>query len=216
MDKQMIEEMAGCKDCYDNLGHCPSQDNKEICPCYKNAVENYKQGYRKIPENAVVLTMDKYEYKEKKIYRNGEHIGYIDFSVYIDIRALGIGDFEIIDKRKGYGTAVINDIVDKYKTAYDLIYCFVDKENHGAIEFYKKVGDICYDKINDKGQYQVILYENETKKVRKETAEKFAERVKMAFYYEFDELIPSIMADKIDEICKELTDGEKEISNETV
>lgn len=41
---------------------------------------------------------------------------------------------------------------------------------------------------------------------RKETAEKFAERVKMAFYYEFDELIPSIMADKIDEICKGLVD----------
>lgn len=41
----------------------------------------------------------------------------------------------------------------------------------------------------------------------KETAEKFAERVKMAFYYHFDELIPSIMADKIDEICKEITEG---------
>ena len=46
-----------------------------------------------------------------------------------------------------------------------------------------------------------------TEKVRKETAEKFAERVKMAFYYHFDELIPSIMADKIDEICKEITEG---------
>lgn len=44
-------------------------------------------------------------------------------------------------------------------------------------------------------------------KTRKETAEKFAERVKMAFYYEFDELIPSIMADKIDEICKEISEG---------
>lgn len=34
----------------------------------------------------------------------------------------------------------------------------------------------------------------------------FSERIKMAFYYEFDELIPSIMADKIDEICKEFTE----------
>ena len=42
---------------------------------------------------------------------------------------------------------------------------------------------------------------------RKKTVEKFAERVKMAFYQEFDELIPSIMADKIDEICKEITEG---------
>lgn len=32
----------------------------------------------------------------------------------------------------------------------------------------------------------------------------FAERVKMAFYYEFDELIPSTMADKIDELVKEV------------
>ena len=49
--------------------------------------------------------------------------------------------------------------------------------------------------------------------IRKETAEKFAERVKMAFYYEFDELIPSIMADKIDEICKEITDNEVQNGN---
>ena len=47
----------------------------------------------------------------------------------------------------------------------------------------------------------------ERKQIRKETAEKFAERVKMAFYQEFDELIPSIMADKIDEIAKEITEG---------
>ena len=37
---------------------------------------------------------------------------------------------------------------------------------------------------------------------RKQAVKEFAERVKMAFYYEFDELIPSIMADKIDEIVK--------------
>ena len=34
--------------------------------------------------------------------------------------------------------------------------------------------------------------------------EDVAERIKMAFYYEFDELIPSIMADKIDELVKEI------------
>ena len=37
----------------------------------------------------------------------------------------------------------------------------------------------------------------------KEALKEFAERIKMAFYYEFDELIPSIMSDKIDEIAKE-------------
>lgn len=32
----------------------------------------------------------------------------------------------------------------------------------------------------------------------------FAESVKMAFYHEFEELIPSTMADKIDELVKEV------------
>ena len=36
------------------------------------------------------------------------------------------------------------------------------------------------------------------------TVKDVAERIKMEFYYEFDELIPSIMADKIDEIVKEV------------
>ena len=43
-------------------------------------------------------------------------------------------------------------------------------------------------------------------KARAEAIKEFAERVRMAFYYEFDELIPSIMSDKIDEIVKEMTE----------
>lgn len=43
-----------------------------------------------------------------------------------------------------------------------------------------------------------------TPEERKQAAKVFAERVKMAFYYEFDELIPSIMADRIDELVKEV------------
>ena len=42
-----------------------------------------------------------------------------------------------------------------------------------------------------------------TPEERKQAVIEFAERVKMAFYYEFDELIPSIMADKIDELVAE-------------
>ena len=43
-----------------------------------------------------------------------------------------------------------------------------------------------------------------TDEERKQAVKEFAERVKMAFYYEFDELIPSTMADKIDELVKEV------------
>lgn len=43
---------------------------------------------------------------------------------------------------------------------------------------------------------------------RKQAVKEFAERIKMAFYYEFDELIPSRMADKIDELVKEVCGDE--------
>ena len=38
--------------------------------------------------------------------------------------------------------------------------------------------------------------------------EDVAERIKEAFYYEFDEIIPSIMSDKIDEIVREAVDDD--------
>ena len=50
-------------------------------------------------------------------------------------------------------------------------------------------------------------YKNRIAELEKENTEQlkqFAKRVKMEFYYEFDELIPSIMSDKIDKILKEL------------
>ena len=47
--------------------------------------------------------------------------------------------------------------------------------------------------------------ENDALRNERESAVKdVAERIKMAFYYEFDELIPSTMADKIDEIVEEV------------
>lgn len=45
-------------------------------------------------------------------------------------------------------------------------------------------------------------------KEKKELAEKLTERIKNEFYIQFDEIIPSIMADKIDEIVKEVLNEE--------
>lgn len=50
---------------------------------------------------------------------------------------------------------------------------------------------------------EIAFFVEHDAEVRKQAIKEFAERVKMAFYYEFDELIPSIMADKIDELVKE-------------
>ena len=46
--------------------------------------------------------------------------------------------------------------------------------------------------------------------VPKSEVEKFAEEIKLEFYREFDEIIPSIMADKIDELKEKYTEGENE------
>ena len=44
--------------------------------------------------------------------------------------------------------------------------------------------------------------------VPKSEVEKFAEEIKLEFYREFDEIIPSIMADKIDELKKKYMESE--------
>ena len=48
----------------------------------------------------------------------------------------------------------------------------------------------------------------QVQKEKKELAEKLAERIKNEFYIQFDEIIPSIMADQIDKIVKEVLDEE--------
>ena len=59
MDKQMIEEMAKCKSCYEHFGKCYVKDRAN-CTDWTRAVSQYEQGYRKIPEGAVVLTREEY------------------------------------------------------------------------------------------------------------------------------------------------------------
>lgn len=46
-------------------------------------------------------------------------------------------------------------------------------------------------------------------KAKSEAIKEFAEAVKMEFYREFDEIIPSIMADRIDSLVKEMMEGEQ-------
>lgn len=48
-----------------------------------------------------------------------------------------------------------------------------------------------------------------------EAIKEFAELVKMEFYKEFDELIPSLMADRIDNLVKEMTESVNYESSKT-
>ena len=99
----------------------------------------------------------------KEIYIDNELVGYIGFSEYEedDVKMLGIGNFMTIQQGKGHGTKIINDIVETKKNEYDLIYCFVDADNTGAIRLYKKLGTV-YDEDgpNNNGQYYVTFYDN--------------------------------------------------------
>lgn len=51
-----------------------------------------------------------------------------------------------------------------------------------------------------------VVYDKEISEAKAEAIKEFAELIKMEFYKEFDELIPSIMADRIDNLVKEMTE----------
>lgn len=115
----------------------------------------------------------------REIYKDGKLIGYIGLEEYEGQpgddfnRALGIGDFMILERGKGYGTEVIKDLVDSNKDKYDLIYCFVDANNKGAINLYKKLGKV-YDEEgpNDNNQYYVTFWDK-TRKLEALSREQF-------------------------------------------
>jgi RimJ/RimL family protein N-acetyltransferase len=100
----------------------------------------------------------------KEIYIDDKLVGYISFDEYDDVedynKVLGFGNFMILERGKGYGTKVIKDLVDRYKNEFDLIYCFVDADNTGALNLYKKLGTV-YDEDgpNDNGQYYVTFWD---------------------------------------------------------
>lgn len=97
------------------------------------------------------------------ILLDGNKIGEIAFSFYDDINAVGIGNFEISAEHrgKGYGTKVLKFVIAKYKKKFDLIYCFVDADNYGAIKLYKKLGKVFdEDGPNVNNQYYVEFYNN--------------------------------------------------------
>lgn len=64
--------------------------------------------------------------------------------------------------------------------------------------------------LDDVLDREPVLVERSEKYAKAEAVKEFAEQVKMAFYYEFEELIPSIMADKIDNILKEMVGEQRE------
>ena len=97
--------------------------------------------------------------KTFKIINNGKQIGQIKGSIYSEDGAkyIGLGDFEIYPEyqNKGYGTKALKELISKLKLDYDLIYCYVDKNNDRAVHIYSKLG-----RIKDTGeQFMCVFYD---------------------------------------------------------
>jgi RimJ/RimL family protein N-acetyltransferase len=65
----------------------------------------------------------------------------------------------IFYKDHGYGTRVIKKLIEKFKQTADLIYCYVDNNNKGAIRFYNRLGKVD-PKVNSKNEHLVVFYDN--------------------------------------------------------
>lgn len=85
----------------------------------------------------------------------------------------------------------------------ELNYEVVDliKRQESSIEHLKKQLEIA-DKETQAAHKTYIAYVIECEESRKKSLEKLGENIKLEFYKNFDELIPSIMSDIIDELAK--------------
>lgn len=92
-----------------------------------------------------------------------------------------LNDFAFMEDRLDELSRMIESYIDEAKKAYKIAFGLID-DSHFERMARKLVAE-------GYGDVRAAVKE-------------FAESVKMAFYYEFDELIPSTMADKIDEIVK--------------
>ena len=160
MDKQkQIEEMA--KTYCQNGFKCDDNCQTNGCRVYEVCTELYTAGYRKIPENAVVLTGVSFENNEGKTLFTAE-------------------DWKFSEQLKPM--------------------TFTSKEPLSE-EAYEGAKALCM-------KHCELLPECQ-KQVIKETAEKFAEMVSKAFVglncIDIDEW--NWCQQKIDEICKEITEG---------
>ena len=109
--------------------------------------------------------------KDMKAIKQGDTIiGYVGFSYYNQDgkKYIGLGNFMIKPEYqgKGYGRSVIKDIIAKNDC--DEIYCYVDKKNTAAINFYKKIGTVDTDHLTKYGYY-VTLYSKESKVFQEES-----------------------------------------------
>ena len=124
-------------------------------------IKEFKVNFRKTFHTDDDMSDSNIKKSMKCIMCDNKLIGYVGFSKY-NIKGkkyLGIGNFMILPEyqKSGYGSSVIDDIINKKKNTYYEIYCYVDKDNKNAINFYKKIANVNTSTLTEYGYY-VILY----------------------------------------------------------
>lgn len=137
------------------------KDISDLTRFKKDAIETF--GYHEsLPDKVLQHVM-------KEIYIEDTLVGYIGAYEHEGKpedtfkKALCIINFMTINKGKGYGTAIIKDMIERFKDRYDLIYCLVDKTNSGAINFYKKFGKVQDNSPTDEAYFVTFWDKNENK-----------------------------------------------------
>ena len=119
-------------------------------------------------------------------------------------------DYKRLTERDEFGNADIIG-VDSGILATDLSFDELNKLTFALNQFAKLEDKIEAGTLVEVPKGAVVLTPEERaeemrlcNEERKQAVKEFAASVKLAFYYEFDELIPSIMADKIDALVREV------------
>lgn len=141
-------------------------------PLKEDQMKEYYKWFKVVFNGTKDSITEKETKSTKVIYYNNEIIGYVAFSRYRDgnEKYLGLGNFMIIPKyqRSGHGANVVKYIIDKYKDTYDLIYCWVDRSNTNAVNFYKKIAKVNTNTQSNPDQYYVEFYRKGKKKTMNE------------------------------------------------
>lgn len=182
MDKQkQIEEMADII-CMAAIAYQGSK--KEHIRGIHGAISEalLNAGYRKIPEGAVVLTEKEYQRYER-----------IEKIIKLAKMEKAIG-YEVKNGKLYYFTNMLEGFEYEFKDLQEIC----DTANHYNEEFFGL-------------QQRLDFWKGKAEETRKETAEKFAERLKGLF--PIDEVMLHLLPHKqlhkaVDEICKEFTEGE--------
>lgn len=132
-------------------------------------IKEFKVNFRKTFHTDDDMSDSNIKKSMKRIMCDNKLIGYVGFSKY-NIKGkkyLGIGNFMILPEyqKSGYGSSVIDDIINKKKNTYYEIYCYVDKDNKNAINFYKKIADVNTSTLTEYGYYVTLYRKSVTESV---------------------------------------------------